>query len=260
MINGSYYTWFWGMINKVLPTVYDDSLSYYEVLNKLTKAMAEYGKALDDALEELTTATEEAEASAESAEASALSAQASATATAEEVQNNLALHVFTFATVEGDSGNVCDVVGGNDSEYTTGLQGVKSGKALIISARLQLNEDIQSLHTSQTGEDVKIFGTANSYFMDEDGVIRNHNIYFDRTFIGGYLHHTANSVGSPDIMVNCRVRILNDGIYVERNSDYLLPEGEYDLQMVVGIDRIESIYPNTSGGDEGDNDPVSPTT
>lgn len=87
MINGSYYTWFWGMINKVLPTVYDDSLSYYEVLNKLTRAMGEYGKALDDVLDDADTAVEQAQASAESAQESATTAVNSASQAVESAQS-----------------------------------------------------------------------------------------------------------------------------------------------------------------------------
>lgn len=75
---GGYYQWFWDIMSKVLPTVYDDTLSYYECLQKLRYAVAQFGKALDDALGELTTATEAAEASAESAQESAATAVESA--------------------------------------------------------------------------------------------------------------------------------------------------------------------------------------
>lgn len=75
---GGYYQWFWDKVSKVLPTVYDDTLSYYEVLNKLRYAIGEFGKALDDALTELTDATEDATEAAESAQTSATSAQTNA--------------------------------------------------------------------------------------------------------------------------------------------------------------------------------------
>ena len=75
---GGYYQWFWDIMSKVLPTVYDDTLSYYECLQKLRYAIGQFGKALDDALSELTAATEAAEASADASEASADAAAASA--------------------------------------------------------------------------------------------------------------------------------------------------------------------------------------
>lgn len=80
---GGYYQWFWDIMSKVLPTVYDDTLSYYECLQKLRYAIGQFGKALDDALSELTTATEAAEASADASEASADAAAASATEASE---------------------------------------------------------------------------------------------------------------------------------------------------------------------------------
>ena len=75
---GGYYQWFWDIMSKVLPTVYDDTLSYYECLQKLRYAIGQFGKALDDALGELTTATEAAEASADAAASSADAAASSA--------------------------------------------------------------------------------------------------------------------------------------------------------------------------------------
>ena len=75
---GNYYDWFWSILSKALPTAYDDTLSYYEMLNKLKYAVGEFGKALDDALTELTEATEDATEAAESAQTSATSAQTSA--------------------------------------------------------------------------------------------------------------------------------------------------------------------------------------
>lgn len=74
--HGFWWDRFWGMIPKVLPTVYDDSLSYYEVLNKLIKATGELASAIDgidpDAIRQSAAAAAE---SAEDASASAQQAQ-----------------------------------------------------------------------------------------------------------------------------------------------------------------------------------------
>lgn len=56
---GGYYSWFWGLLSKALPTAYDDTLSYYEVLNKLRYAIGEFGKALDDAMGNVDSALAE---------------------------------------------------------------------------------------------------------------------------------------------------------------------------------------------------------
>lgn len=64
--HGFWWDRFWGMIPKVLPTVYDDSLSYYEVLNKLIKATAELAGAIDGI--DPDTVRQDAELAAESAE------------------------------------------------------------------------------------------------------------------------------------------------------------------------------------------------
>lgn len=82
--HGIWWDRFWGMIPKVLPTVYDDSLSYYEVLNKLIKATGELAAAIDginpdairDYAETAENAADTASSAAESASASAEEASA----------------------------------------------------------------------------------------------------------------------------------------------------------------------------------------
>lgn len=81
--HGIWWDRFWGMIPKVLPTVYDDSLSYYEVLNKLIKATGELAGAIDDVLDDAAQYTEDAEQAATSAAQSAQASQASAEEAAE---------------------------------------------------------------------------------------------------------------------------------------------------------------------------------
>lgn len=68
-----YYTRrFWELIPKVLPTVYEDSLSYYEVLNKLLKIVGEIAETLDDIdPDAIQGYAESADQSAQAASASA---------------------------------------------------------------------------------------------------------------------------------------------------------------------------------------------
>lgn len=63
---------FWELIPKVLPTVYEDSLSYYEVLNKLLKVVGEFAETLDDIdPDAIKGYAESADQSAQNASASA---------------------------------------------------------------------------------------------------------------------------------------------------------------------------------------------
>ena len=45
----------WEIVNKVLPTVYDDTLSYYELLCKVVDALQKISKATTEALGDLNT-------------------------------------------------------------------------------------------------------------------------------------------------------------------------------------------------------------
>ena len=45
----------WEIVNKVLPTVYDDTLSYYELLCKVVDALQKISNATTEALGELNT-------------------------------------------------------------------------------------------------------------------------------------------------------------------------------------------------------------
>ena len=117
--HGIWWDRFWGMIPKVLPTVYDDSLSYYEVLNKLIKATGELAGAIDGI--DPAEVRENATAAAESAESASESAQ-SAQAYAESAEQSAEQFVPVQVGINTISVNpaILEFVSANTKIYTIG--------------------------------------------------------------------------------------------------------------------------------------------
>lgn len=128
---GYYSNWYWGLIPKVLPTVYDDSLSYYEVLNKLIKAVGGLAEAIDD----ISPATikqyaEQAQESAESASESAEQASEVAQELNEKIASTGSTLFMPFV-----SGTVTDLA---DSE-ATGLTLMLFENAFVAHAYVEVS-------------------------------------------------------------------------------------------------------------------------
>lgn len=144
--HGVWWDRFWGMIPKVLPTVYDDSLSYYEVLNKLIKATGELAGAVDDVLDEVADYTEDAQQAAETAETSAQSAQ-----TAAQEASMVSASTFSMPILYDDETPRAEVLYSHEPDIPSdALIGIKVGKLGIVHAYLNVNL-IESGYTSFIG-------------------------------------------------------------------------------------------------------------
>lgn len=123
--HGIWWDRFWGMIPKVLPTVYDDSLSYYEVLNKLIKATGELAGAIDGVLDDAAQYTEEAQQAAEDAEAAAQEASMMSAST------------FSMPILYDDTTPRATVLYSHEPDIPSdALIGIKVGKLGIVHAYL----------------------------------------------------------------------------------------------------------------------------
>ena len=125
--HGVWWDRFWGMIPKVLPTVYDDSLSYYEVLNKLIKATGELAGAIDGVLDDAAQYTEDAQQAAEDAEAAAQAASMMSAST------------FSMPILYDDTTPRATVLYSHEPDIPSdALIGIKVGKLGIVHAYLNV--------------------------------------------------------------------------------------------------------------------------
>lgn len=125
--HGVWWDRFWGMIPKVLPTVYDDSLSYYEVLNKLIKATGELAGAVDGVLDDAAQYTEDAQQAAEDAEAAAQEASMMSAST------------FSMPILYDDTTPRATILYSHEPDIPSdALIGIKVGKLGIVHAYLNV--------------------------------------------------------------------------------------------------------------------------